>query len=445
LTPLDGQTLERLLLPLERPRIEHCAGFGHPAWMTAGSWRVLARPRSESPRGAEVERFTLASGETRSAVATDAGPVWVPFDLDEAYSNYVTEGWRRHADVRALSPRQLDLYYRVKSLIPASWLLAARRLYVRWSGLPEFPSWPADESVVQLLRFYAYCLLASSDTTEERFRWFWPRGYRGALILTHDVESAEGLRLAPDLADLEEARGLRSSFNVVGGDYPIDYGVLRELQARGFEVGLHGLRHDRSLFASRDAFEEALPSLAARARDFGAEGFRSPATHRVPEWLGELPLAYDCSIPHSDPYEPQPGGCCSLWPFFLGEVVELPYTLPQDHTLFTLLRARSVELWLAQVDLIEQRFGLVQCLSHPDPGYLGDRAKRDLYAEFLDSVVDKQSLWKPLPREVAAWWRHRETANVTDPDLSFGTIRRDASSPFASLEPPATASPDPVS
>ena len=63
---------------------------------------------------------------------------------------------------------------------------------------------------------------------------------------------------------------------------------------------------------------------------FAAVRFRSPATHRVHAWLPELPIEYDCTIPHSDPYEPQPGGCCSLWPFFLGgSVVELPSTLPR--------------------------------------------------------------------------------------------------------------------
>src|SRR5205823_1135691 len=161
-----------------------------------------------------------------------------------------------------------------------------------------------------------------------------------------------------ELADVEEAYGFRSSFNLVRADYPIDDGILRELRARGFEIGLHGLHHDRSLFASRDAFEQQLPQLAEAARHLEAEGFRSPSTHRVVEWLPELPVSYDCSVPHSDPYEPQPGGCCSLWPFFLGSLVELPYTLPQDHTLFTLLRAGSVDLWLSQVDAIEQRFGL---------------------------------------------------------------------------------------
>jgi hypothetical protein len=145
--------------------------------------------------------------------------------------------------------------------------------------------------------------------------------------------------------------------------------------------------------------------MAAR---IGATGFRSPATHRVFEWLAELPLDYDCSVPHSDPFEPVPGGCCSLWPFFIGEIVELPYTLPQDHTLFTLLGHRSISLWQEQLERIERRHGLVELLTHPDPGYLGERSKRALYVEFLDAVVERPGLWKPLPRDVAAWWRQRD-------------------------------------
>ena len=91
-------------------------------------------------------------------------------------------------------------------------------------------------------------------------------------------------------------------------------------------------------------------------------------------------------------------------------VVELPYTIPQDHTTFTLLRERSVDLWLHQLDRIEQAAGLAQCLSHPDPGYLGDPDKEALYAEFLDAVAARPGLWTALPREVAAWWRERDRA-----------------------------------
>ena len=430
--------LDRLLMPADRTQLDSVPGPGEATWLAAESWRVLARPRIENWRGQEIERFALPSGETVSAVYdADLGSVRVPFDLDEAYTNFVNEAWRPSVDMRSLSPRQLQVYYSFKRFIPCSWRLASRRLFMRWTGLPAFPSWPLDDSVHQLVRFYANCLLVAACASESRFRWFWPGDHRAALILTHDVESAAGLRLAVELADIEESLGLRSSFNIVGGDYPIDEGVVRELSERGFEVGLHGLHHDRSLFSSRAEFERQLPALSDVARKLGAEGFRSPSTHRVVGWLEELPVSYDCSLAHSDPFEPQPGGCCSLWPFFLGDLVELPYTLPQDHTLFTLLRSRSVEPWLAQVDSIEARFGLIQSLTHPDPGYLGDRDKRALYLEFLEAVCARETLWKPLPRELAAWWRRRDSADAFDPEFSLGTMRRDGAEPYAWLEPPA--------
>jgi hypothetical protein len=348
----------------------------------------------------------------------------------------VSESWRQGVDPPALSSWKLRAYYAAKPLIPRRLQIRARQAYSKRLGLPEFPGWPLDESVVRLLRFYAHTLLLAAGSETLRFRWFWPGNFRAAAILTHDVESAEGLRLAPELADLEEERGLRSSFNVVANWYPIDEGVLRELRERGFEVGLHGLRHDHSLFTTHDVFQRQLPQIDEAARAFQAVGFRSPSTHRVHDWLGELPLSYDCSVPHSDPLEPMPGGSCTLWPFFIGDLVEMPYTLPQDHTLFTVLGKTTAEDWLQQVEAIESRNGLIQCLSHPDPGYLGDADKRALYAELLDALAERPQLWKPLPRELADWWRRRDAVEPAD-DLSYGLIRREADGPFATLEAPA--------
>lgn len=385
---------------------------------------MLARPGRDEGAGEVLERFELPDGTVLSARHDPAtGRVGVPFSLDEAYSNYVEERWRAAEQPRALSERQLAAFYRVKRFVPRSVQLAARRRLVRRQRNPEFPRWPLDESVARLLRFYATCLLRSAATGELPFRWFWPRGRRAALILTHDVESAEGLRLAVELADLEESRGFRSSFNLVADWYPIDWGIVRELRGRGFELGVHGVHHDRSLFSSRRAFEEQQPALRDMAGRLGAVGFRSPATHRVIDWLADLPFGYDCSVPHSDPFEPQPGGCSSLWPYFLGGLVELPYTLPQDHTLFTLLGERSSDLWRAQLERIEEEHGLAQMLTHPDPGYLGDRDKRRLYADFLDFARERTSLWRALPREVASWWRHRDRGD--DPDIVVGTARQE--------------------
>jgi hypothetical protein len=419
--------LERLLLPLGGPAISDeglgtgseaksagirsFAGTGPPEWLERGNWRLLARVADDDRvlRGEELDRFSTRAGRPL-IVARDpaSGNVTVPFSLADAYNSYVSEAWRHHARRRALSAGQLALFYRLKPLISRVGQLAARRILIRLQGAPEFPRWPLDRSVDSLLKFYARCLCVAAGGRELAFRWFWPQGYRSAVILTHDIESAAGLRSAIEVADLEEDRGLRSSFNVVADGYPIDHGILRELTRRGFEIGVHGIHHDRSMFASREGFEAQQPALRAAVERFGAAGFRSPATHRVYEWLAELPVDYDATMPHSDPYEPIPGGCCSLWPFFNGAVVELPYTMPQDHTLFTLLRHRTIDVWRRQLEAIHAAHGLTQCVSHPDPGYLGDADKRALYCELLDLIRETPGTWTPLPRDVARWWRERD-------------------------------------
>jgi hypothetical protein len=127
----------------------------------------------------------------------------------------------------------------------------------------------------------------------------------------------------------------------------------------------------------------------------------------VVEWLGELPFSYDCTMPHSDPYEPIPGGTATTWPFFHGEVVELPYTAPQDHTLYNLLGHRDSTLWREQLDRVLARHGLFQTITHPDAGYLGRPEVGRAYCELLDAIAAREDVWVALPRDIAAWWRSR--------------------------------------
>jgi peptidoglycan/xylan/chitin deacetylase (PgdA/CDA1 family) len=436
-SPIDlrAAPLDELLAPHEPLPAVSGAGGGEACWLQGAGWRVWARPRAGAePPGEEIATFVLEDGRRLSARLDPAtGRVSVPFDLSEAYENLVLERWGGGRALPGLSPAQFDLFYRVKRFVPRRAQLAARRALMRRQARSPFPSWPVDETVASLLRFRVRCALRASGRESLTFRWFWPHGRPAALVLTHDVESAEGLRLAVELADVEEELGLRSSFNVVASWYPLDRGILDELAGRGFELGVHGVHHDRSLFSSRAEFERQRPLLASFAAELGAVGFRSPAVHRVPEWLADLPFEYDCTVPHSDPYEPQPGGCCTVWPFRIGEVVELPWTLTQDHTLFTLLRRRSIDLWRAEVERVEALHGLVQCPTHPDPGYLGDREKRALYREFLAYVAER-GLWHALPRDVARWWRRRAdpaaegefaigVAALDDGDVSFGPLQ----------------------
>jgi peptidoglycan/xylan/chitin deacetylase (PgdA/CDA1 family) len=442
--------LERLLGifqgPMEPPerRRTHVQVVGRrddlPTRLIQNGWHVFARPARELVTGGrEIAQFELQNGDVLSATFDPArNSVQLPFSPAEAYVNYLTEAWKSRTPRRGLSSRQLDAFYRVKRFLPRRVQIQGRRMLIRRQGLPDFPRWPIDISVSRLLRFYSYCLTLPHGRSQPEFRWFWPAPYRAAMILTHDVETAEGLSLALELADLEQTHGFRSSFNL-GGWYRVDPGVVRELTDRGFEIGIHGLRHDRTLFSSRAAFDAQRQDLASLASRFGAVGFRSPSTYRVFDWLAELPVSYDGSIPHSDPFEPQPGGCCSLWPFFIGDVVELPYTLPQDYTLFTLLGQKSPALWIEQANRIAEEHGLIHILSHPDRGYLAEPRNRDWYRECLLALSERDEIWKPLPRELAAWWRLRDTADEDEPRVSRGIIRIGDSADEVQLQPPVAA------
>jgi hypothetical protein len=411
-----------------------CSGLsgGAPEWLDDGGWRLYASA-SDTEVGTSVRSFARDDATRVHVRIAPSGDVHVPFSFAAAYRAYTHELWRDASRNVRLPSGAVGLFYRTRALIPRRAQLALRRMLIRAQGVPAFPAWPLDDGLDRLLRLFAECALRAAGRDEGEFAWFWPDGHHAAMILTHDVESDEGIRLALELADLEEERGFRSSFNF-GAWYDIDPAVLSELRTRGFEIGSHALTHDRRLFESRASFEERLPHLRRHVEELGAVGFRSPATHRVIEWLHELPVEYDCTVPHSDPYEPQPGGCCSVWPYMLGPVVELPYTLPQDHTLLTLLGRRSAEVWIEQARAIKERYGLIQCPSHPDRGYLGDSDKRAIYRDFLDALKDDDTIWRALPREVAAWWRRRGTG-VTP----TGTVRVDGDGGVTFVPPRAQA------
>ena len=338
--------------------------------------------------------------ERRAGVLAKRDPqVW--------YELLAHERWTDGAATGGLPPGVLALFYRVKRAIPRRAQLALRRVLIKRQGLPRFPAWPFEPAGHDLLRLAVADALLERGVDAVRFPWFWPGGARAAVTLTHDVESEQGLAGALAVASWEEEEGLRSSFNVVGDWYPIDMDRVAELRRRGHEIGSHALHHDRSLFSSRGEFERQMPLLAESAERLGAVDFRSPATHRVVEWLAELPFSYDCTMPHSDPYEPIPGGTATVWPFFHGDVVELPYTAPQDHTLFNLLGHGDATLWIDQLGEILRCAGLFQPITHPDPDYLGRPATGLAYRRLLAEIAGRADVWVALPKDVAEWWRKR--------------------------------------
>jgi glycosyltransferase involved in cell wall biosynthesis len=297
------------------------------------------------------------------------------------------------------------IYYGLKPFVPQSIRTAVRRnlamrLRKRIGGI-----WP---------------IMPGSEHPPEDWHG-WPQGKKFALVLTHDVESKAGLSRCGALMQLERDLGFRSSFNFVPeGNYRVPAELRQELVANGFEIGIHDLKHDGRLFSSRRKFKGRAARINSYACEWGASGFRSGFMLRDLDWLHDLDVQYDASTFDTDPFEPQPEGGHTIFPYWVPRpdgnssaegYVELPYTLPQDSTLFLLLRETTPEIWMRKLDWIAEHGGMALVDVHPD--YISFDGSRqtstnypvELYREFLTYVKTRYSAeyWHALPKDVAKY------------------------------------------
>jgi len=362
----------------------------------------------------EAEPIFSADGRPAAAIWRDLrGNVFLPFDPGEIMQNFWSERYRavgRPAASALARAAALRGYYLLRPALPRAFQLTLRRAFSRVQSRSAFPGWPVEDSLHNL---YQWLLGLVADVAGQPVPFLerWPHGRSWALVLTHDVETEAGYRDMGRLQNLERERGYSSSWNFVALRYRVGDDVVRDLRDSGFEVGVHGLRHDGRDLASRRLVEQRLPAMRSYARRWNAVGFRSPATQRAWELMPQLGFEYDSSYTDTDPYEPQPGGCCTYLPYLNEGMVELPITLPQDHTLFEVLQHRDAEVWLRKARHIRERNGLVLVLTHPD--YARDDPRiTNGYRELLDEFRGDDAVWHALPRDVAAWWRRRANSSL---------------------------------
>jgi glycosyltransferase involved in cell wall biosynthesis len=332
------------------------------------------------------------------------------------------------------------IYYGLKPFIPQSFRTAIRRKLATRLRKRIGDVWP---------------IMPGSERAPEDWSG-WPEGKKFALVLTHDVESRAGLQKCRSLMQLELELGFRSSFNFVPeGSYRVPAELREELTANGFEVGIHDLKHDGHLFASYREFKRRAVRINDYVREWGASGFRSGFMLRNLDWLHDLDVQYDASTFDTDPFEPQPDGGHTIFPFwvprpngdsFNGQrstnnsssrgYVELPYTLPQDSTLFLVLRETTPEIWMRKLDWIAEHGGMVLLDAHPD--YMSFEGCKQtateyptaLYREFLTYVRNRYAdeYWHALPKEVA-----RHVVQIRSPGGSFREDNEVASSKIRRL------------
>lgn len=329
------------------------------------------------------------------------GSIFLPYDPDELIRNYWSEAYRDLGAGRLVPSAKkaaVAAYYRARPLLPRPVQIRMRQAFSRVQARTRFPRWPVEPALYEL---YAKLFGDVAQVAAEPVPFLspWPGGHRWAFVLTHDVETAVGYGRIQVLRDVELDAGYRSSWNFVPKRYAIDDEVVDMLARAGFEVGIHGLYHDGRDLESMAKLQERLPAIRRYADRWRAVGFRSPATYRAWELMPLLGFDYDSSYPDTDPFQPQSGGCCSLLPYFNEGTVELPITLPQDHTMFVILGEPDATLWLEKAEHVRERGGMALMITHPD--YLDERmlaAYRSLLARFAADAT----AWRPLPREVSA-------------------------------------------
>jgi hypothetical protein len=347
------------------------------------------------------------------SIKTEGDRFLLPFDLTQVAANLRFERYLNKTDSQGnTSPAgntSRRIYYFLRPILPVRVRKHLQRIRLKgWDGI-RFPRWPVDFAVESLMEQLLSVILRSGGVDRIPFIWFWPNGCPSGAIMTHDVEATAGLGFVPQLMDLDDSFGIKSAFQVVPEvRYQAGKSFVDGIRARGFEVNVHDLNHDGSLYLDKTEFLRRAARINRYVTEFGTTGFRAGAMYRNQDWYDAFDFSYDMSVPNVAHLEPQRGGCCTVMPYFIGKILELPLTTVQDYSLFHILGDYSIDLWKLQIDLILKRNGMISFIVHPD--YIIDKRAQRVYTDLLAHLVqlrDEHKIWIALPREVNQWWRNR--------------------------------------
>lgn len=305
---------------------------------------------------------------------------------------------RAFTDSPPISSRLPFPYHRIpaalRTMIARAIGARLRRRKDRWA---QFPGWPIDLS--------ADILADWGGEVDGRISM----SGRTPVVLTHDLDSPEGIANAVGhFLPLEEEVGARSTHFIVPCAWPLDLGLLGELESRGHELGLHGYDHaNRTPFATEVERRARLDAAHPLMEQFQMRGYRAPSLLRTRALLDDLSarFAYDSSIPTSGGPFPVPNnGCASARPFRIGGLTELPLSMPRDGSL--LFMGYSPEeifrLWWDCAELIAKSGGVVVLLTHCEERFSGNTAMLGVYRRFLGRLSESGRYVFVTAQDIAA-------------------------------------------
>jgi hypothetical protein len=352
--------------------------------------------------------------DVRDRVRFHGDTLQLPLDPDQLLDNLLLERYQTkelNPLARAILP---TVYYGLRPLLPVTVRKHLQRYYLAGWEKIRFPRWPVDVTVERILEQCLGLLMKAQGLETLPFIWFWPDGYDSCAIVTHDVETEDGMNFCSSLMDLDDSCGIKSAFQIVPeGCYTVSPSFLSELRGRGFEINVQDLNHDGRLLRDEKQFMQRIVAINRYGREFGAAGFRAAVLYRNLRWWHALEFEYDMSVPNAAHLEPQRGGCCTVLPYFIGQLLELPSTTTQDYAVFHFLREYSLEPWKRQIELIREKHGLISILVHPD--YILKKREQEIYLQllrYLDRLRSTENVWITTPAHLNTWWRARSKLSL---------------------------------
>lgn len=295
------------------------------------------------------------------------------------------------------------IFYTIKPLIPRTLQIFIRRQIAKRKRDAFSHIWPIDPAAA---------------VPPEGWQG-WPEGKKFALLLCHDVDTQKGHDKCLKLANIEAKLGFRSYFNFVPERYTNSNSLHSDIRKLGCDIGVHGFKHDGKLFLSLKTFNQRAAKINAYLIKWRTEGFTAPSMLCNLDWLKALNISYSTSTFDSDPFEPQQEPAKTIFPFWVGNCrqskgyLEMPYTLPQDHLLFVILKEKNIDIWKKKLDWIAKNGGMVILNTHAD--YMNFNKQKngpeeyavEFYTEFLEYTKNryKDQYLNVLPKDIARFWQ----------------------------------------
>jgi peptidoglycan/xylan/chitin deacetylase (PgdA/CDA1 family) len=193
---------------------------------------------------------------------------------------------------------------------------------------------------------------------------------------------------------------------------------LDESRARGHSLGIHGYDHsNRTPFVSHSEREIRLNAALPLIERYEIRGYRAPSLVRTKALLECLAdhYQYDSSIPTSGGLFPTPNnGCASARPFRLGNLIEIPISLPRDGSMRFLGYKPSEILnsWIDCAEKISRSGGVVVLLTHCERHFSGNPDMLRVYRDFLEYISSSDRFSWSTPNYVCRKFVEAERATM---------------------------------